>query len=480
MFSSHFFVQTMKGSSMSKAWQSVCVMLAITAASSAAWAEAEGTTGFEKLSLRPVLYADSTPASMDQVVDRIKNPFAGFTWGADERMRNEYFDNAITLNEHAKGHEFEFWRYRSRIWASYSPSDYLELNARLAWEGRHYWQPSSKPEWDDGYGFVDTLNFKLKNKEAGLTLTVGRQDIILGDGWLVLEGTPLDGSTSIYFDAARLTWNAKAINTTFDLIAIDNYASQDVWMPTISDVDRPQIEQDERGAILYISNKSIKDTTIEPYFIYKHDQKRAVNGDNGDIYTFGTRIEHTVDEHWKGRIEGAGQFGEKNNQSLAAWGLLGRLTYSFKDPMDNQLKFNFEALSGDNPSTKTNEAFDPLWGRWPQWSELYVYAYLTETRIAQTTNLYRVGPAWQATPIKDLVLSCDYNLLFAQEKPLAGTGGFGTGNFRGQIIQAVAKYKFNRYLSGHLWGEYFLPGDYYSSTKGDNAVYLRAELVLTF
>ncbi len=38
-----------------------------------------------------------------------------------------------------------------------------------------------------------------------LTATVGRQDIIEGVGWLVMDGTPLDGSRTVYFDAARFT-----------------------------------------------------------------------------------------------------------------------------------------------------------------------------------------------------------------------------------------------------------------------------------
>ena len=475
---------------MVNTWRSVAAALVMVTAASVGWAQeksgaAVGTAnpGQEKQTNKEQLFTGDQPAagSVDQAVDRIKNPFLGLTWGADERVRNEYFNNAITLNEQAKGHECDFMRYRSRLWATYSPNEFLEFNGRLAWEGRHYWQPSTKPEWDNGYGFVDTANFKLKSKEAGLTLTVGRQDIILGDGWLVLEGTPLDGSTSIYFDAARLTWDAKDLKTTFDGILIDNRSSPDQWAPTINDADRAQIEQNELGAIFYASNKSIKDTTLEPYFIYKHDSARLKNGDSGDIYTFGGRAERTFDANWKGRIEGAGQFGEKNNSALAAWGLLSRVTYSFNDAYDNKLKGNFEALSGDNPSTKTNEQFDPLWGRWPQWSELYVYTYAGETRIAETSNLIRVGPGWQCSPVKNLGLFLDYNLLFAMQTPLAGkVPGFGDDLFRGQLFSLVTKYKFNRYVSGHIWTEYLEPGNYYTSPKGDGAVYFRVELVFTF
>ena len=81
-------------------------------------------------------------------------------------------------------------------------------------------------------------------------------------------------------------------------------------------------------------------------------------------------------------------------------------------------------------------------------------------------------------PVKDLILSADYNALFAMETPLADTKIFGNGDFRGHHFAAKAEYKFNRYFSGHLLGEYFVPGDYYKKT--DSSVYLRAELVATF
>lgn len=38
---------------------------------------------------------------------------------------------------------------------------------------------------------------------------------------------------------------------------------------------------------------------------------------------------------------------------------------------------------------------------------------------------------------------------------------FGGGCFRGQVVAALARYKFNRFLSGHLLAEYFQPDGYY-------------------
>ncbi len=35
-------------------------------------------------------------------------------------------------------------------------------------------------------------------------------------------------------------------------------------------------------------------------------------------------------------------------------------------------------MSGDDPSTDDNEGWDPLFSRWPKWSELYIYSLATE------------------------------------------------------------------------------------------------------
>lgn len=464
--------------------RAVAMGAAVAAAAGMAWGQTSQTAdpGKENLTKREQIYTGDQPKSesMDDLVDKAKHPFEHFTWGADERIRQEYINNHFTLNGNQPNHEYDFGRYRTRLWATYSPAEFIDLNARLAWEWRQWYTPQTKPSEEWNYVFFDTLNFKLKSKELNAYLTVGRQDIMLGDGWLVMDGTPLDGSTSIYFDAARFNIAFPSVQTTVDAIYINQYSAVDKWLPTINDGDASQIEQDERGAILYASNKSIQGTQIDGYFIYKHDDRVLVNGDQGDIYALGSRVEHLFTQHIKARAEGAYEFGSKNDATLSAWGVNSRLTYMFKDTWNNQLYLNGEALSGNNPNSATNEQFDPLWGRWPQWSELYIYTYARETRIGETTNLLRIGPGYEVNPVKAMTFCVNYHALWALEQPLANTGMFGDGNFRGHLFTGVVKYKFNRYLSGHLLGEYFVPGSYYHAPADEGALYLRAELVVTF
>ncbi|MCU0785601.1 MAG: hypothetical protein MUF81_16470, partial [Verrucomicrobia bacterium] len=126
-------------------------------------------------------------------------------------------------------------------------------------------------EWR--YGIFDNLNVKWNNiGEQPLALTVGRQDIMLGDfydWWLVSDGTPNDGSWTFFLDSARLNFEAKEIKTKFDLIYICQTAHPDEWMPTLGEThysDPPKYlgtdynltEQNEQGAVVYVSNKSVK------------------------------------------------------------------------------------------------------------------------------------------------------------------------------------------------------------------------------
>jgi hypothetical protein len=472
---------------------------------------------------------DAPPPALsatEQLIQDIKNPFSWLSWGGDLRIRNEYYNNALSLGSGPGSgpfgplHAQDYFRYRGRVWTSITPIEDLSLNARLAAEPREFMEPStfdtyfekSGMQWR--YGIIDNLNVQWK-EALGLPmkLTVGRQDIFLGDGWLVGDGTPEDGSFTTFLDAVRATYELKDLHTTIDAIGIIQNARPDAWLPTLgpstSQGSNPNAylltDQNETGAILWIANKSLPAANVDAYFIYKHDSAindapASIFSDNADIFTFGGRVSGLVEEHWNYSAEGAYQFGRKQYQynppvtapldedfhNLSAFGVNSKVSYSFKDELNDQLSLSYEFLSGDDPGTKTDEMFDVLWGRWPSWSEMYnIYSYVNETRVGQTANLHRIGPTWSLTPIKDMQFSASYYALFADQAyptqatlPVGPNGAFtGTGIFRGHYLQSVLKYKFSPHLSGHLWGEVLFPGDYYVNKT--MMTFLRAELMFT-
>jgi hypothetical protein len=447
---------------------------------------------------------ESAPAPASAIEDWIKeskHPASWMTWGADLRLRHETVINA-SQSRQAPMNEQEYQRFRARVWTAITPLEGFDINARLAWESRNFLYPdepniSANRVLIDSYELdevlFDNLNLKFSPKNVPLTLTVGRQDFMAGgapefaNGWLLGDGTPLDGSRTYFFDAARLTFDWKDCKTVINAIYLNQQGNSDAWLPPINQQDYryPLCEQDEQGAILYVINRSLPKTQIEGFFIYTHrnpidyPNHAGSPGLDGEIYAFGLRGAGDIGEHWKYDVAIAPEFGERNDQDLTAFGAYGNVYYNFNDARKNQLRLGVEYLSGDDPSTADYEGFDPLWGRWPQWSELLVYQVNQFGRPCYWSDLIRPHVGWSINPMKKMAYSIDYSALFGPENaPLAGLSD--DGNFKGHLLQTVLKYTFNQHVRGHLWAEFFLPGNFYAKSANDNGMFLRAELYMTY
>jgi hypothetical protein len=482
---------------------------------------------------KPLTQAEQSRAEWNKFLDSsdkwaksVKNPAPWFSWGADLRLRNEHMNNGLTLSDAGAGHLQNYFRFRERIWSSFMPVTNLTINGRVAAEERYWTRPSNASQYgvrkgfEERYGIIDNAYVKYGNVGGvPLTLSAGRQDMAFGDPddwWLVLDGTPGDGSWTFFFDSLRATYDAKEIKTKMDVVYIYQNADPDQWMPTLGRstdnyanglAPRPYYltEQIERGVIVYFSNKSIKNAQVDAYFIYKGDAKINTPvigglGDNADIYTVGSKITGTPATNWAYSVEGAYQFGYKQDPSVGAaytlsstsWRRIdafaakGKLTYLFRDKMQNQVSLVGEFLSGDDPSSKNkDEMFDILWGRWPRWTELGTWFYAVETskKYLQMNNLGRLGLSWNITPKKGLNFNLMYNALLSPESvptrdATGGTQFSGTGNFRGHYVQEVLKYQFNKNVSAQVKGELLWEGDYYK--RRDVMSFLRTELNFVF
>ena len=106
---------------------------------------------------------------------------------------------------------------------------------------------------------------------------------------------------------------------------------------------------------------------------------------------------------------------------------------------------------------------------------------IPEGTVGECSNLHRFNVGHKIQLTKVWQISTNYNYLLADENTKGGTSIFSTsGKTRGQLVALWAKYKVNENLSGHLLGEYFMPGSYYASTNQDNAFFLRFTLEYTF
>lgn len=417
---------------------------------------------------------------------------------ADLRVR-EVFTPNLLLDEEDR----HFQRYRARLGATIKPCEDLDFNLRLVYEPRHFCQPARRlrgrneyyiDEWCYSEAIFDRMNVTWR-KPGGLPLraVIGRQDIILGGGWLVLDGTPLDDSRTIHFDAIRLTWDLEACDTTLETIYIHQYADSDHYITPFCDEDFHNREQDEQGVIIYATNKSIERTELSGYFIYKHDNAElgTLPGDavapwqagaDADIYTLGARAVHDLNDNINLMGEFAVQFGNKNSQDICAGALNTLATYKFLDKYKTEVHTGYEFLSGDTPgSPGTTEQFDPLWGRWARFSELLAYTHGLENRPGEATNYHRFNVGGSFVPCEKITLGLDYHLLFADQNSYPGRGLFGSDfKYRGQLWAARMIYQYNQHISGHLLAELFCPGDFYDNDRNNTAGFFRYELVFTW
>lgn len=458
------------------------------------------------------------PSGFEQWAKDVKNPTDWLTWGMDLRVRNEYYNNDASLSDKQNYHEQDYFRFRARIWAGISPLTNLTANIRLTAEPRDWMNPRVAVFRDDGgrtgmqwnYGIVDLANIKWSSVLGQpVTVTAGRQEVMLGENkawWLVCDGTPMDGSWTYFMDSARVTWDIKDAKTKIDVVGIAQSAFADSWFPVLNNPHNypnnsriALTEQHESGGIVYLQNNSIENLQIDGYFIYKGDNKAVANGDDADIYTLGGRLSGVLQDHWQYSADGAYQFGSKSDttvgtayrdgigrRTISAFGVNSKFGYLFKDKFNNQASLIYEGLSGDDPNSKgTDEMFDILWGRYPRWSDLYVFGYTKETggRPAQMNNLHRIGANWTLNPIKNMTLSTTYSALFAMEntptRNIDQTVFSNNGNFRGHYIQSILRHQFNSHLSALLQGEVLWQGNYYTRENQMDS-FIRAEVNLTF
>ena len=314
------------------------------------------------------------------------HPAPWLSMGLDERLRLETGHNWQTLNEaNPADHRWMYERYRTRWWTKWDLSEDVTFTTRLVWEFRTWENPDGRPQYlnrvgsptvahfDPDEALFDWFNVSVRNIGGlPLTGTFGRQDMIFGVGWLVLDASPLDGSRTIgAFDAARLTYDWAEVNTKVDVVYANNYPESDRWLKPIDDQYRGLMEQKEQAGILYLTNTSWKPVQLEGFFIYKQDQPLPsgetltnfppIWAERGEVYTFGAAVAGTYSEHWKYRAEGAVQTGRKAGdlpstlpnsspygptEDLLAFGTLDTIEYLFKDAHDNATHFTFRISPG--------------------------------------------------------------------------------------------------------------------------------------
>jgi hypothetical protein len=433
-----------------------------------------------------------------------------FKWGGAERIRHEYWKNMSDVNNDRQDTR-NFFRVKSSIWGQADVNENLGFFGKLTNEFKAYtfFEGASgsvpdKSASKKGYHFdmneivFDNLYADIKNIfELPVDLRLGRQDFLgtYGEGFLIMDGTPQDGSRTFYFNAAKASWRVNEKNT-LDFIYINNPRDEE-FLPVINRLeltkasdpthdDIPQLlnTTDEQGYVLYLKNKDIENLGLEAYYIFKKEDAEGgtkIQSKESYINTLGSFAKYDLNS-WTFRGQLAGQFGDDGDEDRSAMGGYGFVDKNFKDKKwSPKASLGYLYLSGDDPSTDKNEAWNPLFSRYPWMSELYVISIASDTNVGIAgywTNVSIVRAELSAKPTGKSKISLYYNYLRANENVTSSPVCSGTGKERGHLPQIKFDYAFNKNISTYFLAEYLIPGDFY--VDRDPAVFLRTELLIKF
>ncbi|MCE5194060.1 MAG: alginate export family protein [Nitrospiraceae bacterium] len=424
-----------------------------------------------------------------------------FSAGGSLRLRQEIWDNVVDAGTApTTTPDRNFFRLRTSVWGKAALNKDNNIYLRLTNEAKYYTGPyyinAERNKFEEDELIIDNVYFDAKSIFGlPVDIKVGRQDFLgpdmYGEGFLILDGTPGDGSRSFYFNAARARFRFNQ-NNSVDFVYISD-PMKDVYFPSMrtsivgsgyTGHKKLLTGSDERGVVLYGRTKPIESISLEPYYIYKEEDTVGTNP-LLKLHTVGARAVFEM-SGWKLRGEFAHQFGEYNggNDRTGNGGYVFVGRKYDKAILKPEFDLGFVYLSGDDTSTTNkHEGWDPLFSRAPFWNELMIYTYINETvKDGGPIPGYWTNLEMYMAKLK-LNLTADTNVIFSYQYMRAAekTSGLSASMFsndgkdRGQLCLAMLNHKFTKSLDGFLQAEYFMPGDFYAS-NARNAAFIRWQL----
>ncbi len=375
-----------------------------------------------------------------------------------ERFRFETWDNAVSLDDTAADAS-AYTRNRTTLGLSWKAAENLEILGKVTNEFRVYLAPKDRAfNWHEL--FVDNLYVKWTIPgRVPFTITAGRQDLNFGEGFVIADGTPGDGSRSYYFNALRLDVDlAKGHRLTAFVHATK---ATDRYLPVIDPRPQALAEQPEKALALYYAG-TFGRTKLDAYAVHKSTAANEAWPVAGRTDTFGARAVAPLAKPIQLTLEGAVQSGTYGNAGRSAYGAIAHFDYDLKGTLLllKSATVGGILLSGDDPATARMEGWDPIFSRWPKWNESYIYTFTRESRPSYWSNLSSL----YASLAFDFGARSDGMLMIQPMgalKTLPGTFPGGAGRDRGILLEGRLNYKVSKYLSGRVIWERFAPGSFY-------------------
>lgn len=331
-----------------------------------------------------------------------------------------------------------------------------------------------------------------------LTLTIGRQDLWFGRGFIV-------GNNNRSWDQQTINQaNEYSVTTAFDALR----ATLD-FNPWTLDFVYSKIDENavnpEDDVDLYIANVNYKfaeyNAVAEGYYVAEVDRSALVTGagdtrDN-DTHTIGGRVQFDPISQITLGGELAYQFGDYRTATTsperdrAAWAADIFGTYRWDNTWKPELTVEYVLFSGENDlgagSTQEYGAWNGLYrGRfWTAYADFREFVYATADAGDQpaTTNSQFIQVKGALKPLEDLLLEASFTYLWNDEDIHVVTTDPNSGSRSDEIgweIDLQTTYDYTEDVSFGLLVGWFVPGDFYQTETDDTATDLVGSVKVTF
>ena len=432
-----------------------------------------------------------------------------FDAGADLRIRQEIMDNVPGLPgggfllRPPHGGYRNHVRFRPRVWGELKAGESWRLYTRLADEFRWNVRPRNHSNTFPDELIIDNLYVEGTGLFDGfLDLKVGRQDLyrnMYGLDHLFIDGTPGDGSRTVYTDMAKADLNF-ADDARLSLFMLHNWDESPVRWGTRRSRHRSlsglggtaDLSMDDWGWGAIWTGKAAGETyqVFAMQKITESFHRGGVKYPHTRRELLGAKVTPRLSDELTLQLEAMGEVGRDGDGAwLSGWSAYAGLDWKAAEELEPGFKPFASAavhlMSGDRDAAAENggrHAWDPMWSRGVNDSELMLYG--THYGVAWWSNMMflKLTGGMDFSPGHRLALST--GPMFAHERD--GLGG-GDGRFKGMLSQArydfpllrADRKKGERFeVVGQLLAELMNPGDYFETDRP--AWFLRWQVEVRF
>jgi hypothetical protein len=409
--------------------------------------------------------------------------------GGEIWFRGYDLDNFWTFDDNQDYDDWSAFRLRGSLFASMDVGDnvagYIRMTDQNWGEGVTY-SPSVKDKWEkdneSNKVFLENAYVDAKSLFGGpIDARFGRQNLIYGTGFVVLDGQSQFASTSIYFDGVKMTWNIVE-NVILDAFYMKDQENERADAP----------DDDINFSGLYFTSKEtpVIGGQQEVYVMNRVDEASYK-----DIIMYGLRLSDKYDFGLDYSAEVAMQTGDAyNNEDQDALGTKIDLGYTFPISIKPRIYGQYAFMSGDDESTEDYEGWDVFYGGWPQFGDLLAWKFLNLPANLNNNSQYDPNFGKDSTVVGEAIyknlniltfgIGCkildkfspnfSYSVLTLDETYDAGTDDDEFGDY----FQANIGYQYSKALAFNAYYAVIEPGDAF--TTDDKATEFYWETSLKF